>query len=133
MIEKVYIVPNPPTPNRVLAFDAQFCNGCNLCVDVCPDDVLMPNPDPRQPPIVVYPEECWYCGACVEECARSGITLLHPTSQRISVNWKRRATGQHFRLGMRNPPPPNNTEPSGTRQPGNRRKKTVTENKRKTA
>ena len=116
MNHKIYIVPNPPTPNRVLAFDAEFCNGCNLCVDVCPDDVMMPNPVPKQPPIVVYPEECWYCGGCVEECARAGITLLHPTSQRISVNWKRRETGEYFRLGMKNPPPPNEAIPSGKKK-----------------
>ena len=116
MNEKVYVVPNPPTPNRILAFNAEFCNGCNLCVDVCPTDVMMPNPVEKQPPLVVYPEECWFCGGCVDECSRAGITLLHPASQRISVNWKRRETGELFRLGMKHPPPPNLTQPSGHRK-----------------
>ena len=106
MNQTVYIVPNPPTPNRILQFDPDACTGCNSCVEVCPTDVMMPNPEPCQPPIVVYPEECWYCGGCVAECSESGaITLLHPTSQRISVNWKHRATGELFRLGMKHPPP----------------------------
>jgi len=115
MNSKVYVVPNPPTPNRVLAFDEASCTGCNLCVDICPDDVLMPNPETHEPPLVVYPEECWYCGGCVEECGSSSITLLHPTSQRISVNWKRRDTGEYFRLGMKNPPAPNSAVPSGVK------------------
>ena len=123
MNQTVYIVPNPPTPNRILEFDPSFCSGCNLCVDACPDDVMMPNPEPNKPPIVVYPEECWFCGACVEECSRAGITLLHPTSQRISVNWKRMATGEYFRLGMKNPPPPNKAVPSGKKKKVLQRKK----------
>jgi NAD-dependent dihydropyrimidine dehydrogenase PreA subunit len=114
MSDKVYMVPNPPTPNQSVAYDPDICNGCNLCVDVCPTDVLMPNPEAESPPIVLYPEECWYCGSCVEECPNPGaIAMLHPTSQRISVNWKRKATGELFRLGMKNPPAPNNRPPSG--------------------
>ena len=114
MTTTVYMVPNPPTPNRILDFDDQACIGCNLCVEVCPTDVLMPNPEKHKPPIVLYAEECWYCGGCVEECTQQGaITLLHPTSQRISMNWKRKETGEYFRLGMKNPPPPNMTPVSG--------------------
>ena len=113
MPDKVYMVPNPPTPNRVLTFDEYACTGCNQCVDICPDDVLMPNPEPHEPPLVMYPEECWFCGGCVEECGDSAITLLHPVSQRISVNWKRRDTGAYYRLGMKNPPAPHDAIPSG--------------------
>ncbi|OGT79053.1 MAG: hypothetical protein A3J35_05905 [Gammaproteobacteria bacterium RIFCSPLOWO2_02_FULL_52_10] len=126
MNEPVYIVPNPPTPNRILQFDLDTCSGCNMCVDVCPTDVLMPNPEIGQPPIVVYAEECWYCGGCVEECSRSNsLTLLHPTSQRISVNWKRRETGELFRLGMKNPPPPRPRTASGKPPVSPERKKST--------
>ena len=64
-------VPNPPTPNRAIAFDPGVCSGCNQCVEICRSDVLMPNPE-GQPPIVLYPDECWYCGTCVLECASRG-------------------------------------------------------------
>ncbi len=113
MVEKVYMMPNPPMPNRVARFNPEICNGCNLCMEVCPTDVMMPNPEKGKPPLVFYPEECWYCGGCVEECPKPGaITMLHPSQQRISVNWMRKDTGEYFRLGMKNPPPPNNTPPS---------------------
>jgi NAD-dependent dihydropyrimidine dehydrogenase PreA subunit len=111
---KVYMLPNPPTPNVSVQFNPEICNGCNRCIEVCPNDVLMPNPHRKQPPIVLYNEECWFCGGCVEECARTGaITLVHPLSQNISVNWKRKSNGENFHLGMKNPPQPNTQPPSG--------------------
>jgi NADH-quinone oxidoreductase subunit F len=57
------------------------------------------------PPIVLYPDECWFCGTCVEECPAPGaITMVAPLNQR--VGWKRKETGEMYRLGMKDPPPP---------------------------
>jgi len=73
----------------------------------------MPHPDEGLPPVVLYPDECWYCGCCVLECGRPGaITLRHPLNQSISVIWKRKATGESSRLGMCHPPPPNTRPPA---------------------
>jgi formate hydrogenlyase subunit 6/NADH:ubiquinone oxidoreductase subunit I len=112
---KVYMTPNPPTPNKGQRFDAILCNGCNSCVEVCPTDVMMPNPEKEKPPIVLYPEECWFCGACIEECGTGALSMSHPLSQNISVNWKRKETDAYYRLGMKNPPAPNRRPPSGGR------------------
>ncbi len=114
MSENTYMIPNPPTPNTPIVFDPSLCNGCKMCVEVCRNDVLMPNPEKGKPPIVLYADECWYCGGCVEECPRQGaIRMVHATMQNISVNWKRKETGETFRLGMKNPPPPNTKPPLG--------------------
>ena len=113
MSDKVCMVPNPPTPNRAIDFDPGICNGCNLCVEICRSDVLMPNPEEKKSPIVLYPDECWYCGTCVLECNQTGaITMLHPLHQSISVIWKRKSTSEDFRLGMLNPPQPNSRPPA---------------------
>ena len=116
MSEKIYMMPNPPTPNKGMYFDDALCNGCNLCVDVCPTDVMMPHPEKHNAPIVLYPEECWFCGVCIEECNHGALSMTHPAAQNISVNWKRVETGEYFRLGMKNPPPPNLRPPSGGRR-----------------
>jgi NAD-dependent dihydropyrimidine dehydrogenase PreA subunit len=93
----VYAVPNPPTPGRPVVFDPGLCTGCNTCVTVCIEDIFIPNPEAGRPPVIVYPEECWYCGVCVDDCPTEGaIRLNHPLQQR--VRWKRKATGEHFRL-----------------------------------
>jgi NAD-dependent dihydropyrimidine dehydrogenase PreA subunit len=110
----VYMAPNPTTPNKAIEFDPEICKGCNQCIEVCVTDVLMPNPEKRKPPVVLYPDECTFCGSCVLECHRPGaIKMLHPLNRSISVNWKRKETGEYFRLGMKNPPPPNTRPPSG--------------------
>ena len=61
-------------------------------------------------PIALYPDECWFCGTCVEDCPVPGaIQLEHPLNQR--VGWKRKESGEYFRVGMKNPPPPNQRPP----------------------
>jgi NAD-dependent dihydropyrimidine dehydrogenase PreA subunit len=113
MTEQAWMIPNRMTPNRAVSFDKDICIGCNRCVDICRSDVLMPNPESGKNPIVLYPDECWYCGTCVLECPRPGaITMLHPMNQAVSVVWKRRETGERFRLGMKDPPPPNRRPPA---------------------
>jgi NAD-dependent dihydropyrimidine dehydrogenase PreA subunit len=112
--EDVRMFPNMVTPNNPVVFDATVCNGCNACVQICVMDILMPNPEKGQPPVILYPDECYYDGLCVTNCPlwqKGAITLNHPLNQR--VRWKRKATGEHFRLGMPNPPPPNNRPPVG--------------------
>jgi NAD-dependent dihydropyrimidine dehydrogenase PreA subunit len=102
---QAYIVPNPMTPCQAIVIEDELCTGCNLCVSVCRSDVLVPNPQKGKPPIVLYPDECWFCGCCVDHCPKTGaIRVNHPLNQR--VGWKRKDTGEWFRIGMKNPPPP---------------------------
>ncbi len=103
---QAYLVPNPMTPNSAIIFDPEVCTGCNKCIDFCRTDVLMPNPIEGKPPILAYPDECWYGGCCVGACPTPGaIRMDHPLTMRAT--WKRKETGEFFRIGMKNPPPPN--------------------------
>ena len=112
---KAHLVANPMTPCKCVIIDPKLCTACHQCVEVCRTDVLIPNPEKGQPPIVLYPDECWFCGNCVEHCPVSGaIRMEHPLSQR--VGWKRKQTGEYFRIGMKNPPPPNPRKPVGIKR-----------------
>ncbi len=109
MKNDAYMVPNPLTPGQVILIDTAKCTGCNTCVEVCRTDVLVPNPETGKPPIVLYPDECWFCGCCGSDCPTGALHVEYPLNQK--VGWKRKETGEYFRLGMKNPPPPN-TRPS---------------------
>ncbi|UCD10232.1 MAG: ferredoxin family protein [Dehalococcoidales bacterium] len=114
MPDDVRMYPNLVTPNNPVIFDEEVCTGCNSCVDVCVMDILMPNPEKGKSPIILYPDECWYDGSCVDACPlwqKGAIILNHPLNQR--VRWKKKETGEHFRLGMPDPPPPVDKPPSG--------------------
>jgi len=95
--KKVYAFPNKATPSQPVLIDPDICTGCNMCVDICPMDVLVPNPKKGNPPITLYPEECWYDGSCVGECPFPGaIKFRLPFMSR--VHWKNKETGEHFRV-----------------------------------
>ena len=112
--EKVYMLPNLITPNEPVEFDEEVCNGCNRCVEICLMDVLFPNPEKGKSPVVLYPDECWQCGSCILECPlgdKGAVKVKWPLMTKM--RWKSKETGEHFRLGMPNPPPPNTRPPVG--------------------
>jgi ferredoxin len=70
---------------------------------------MVPNPEKGKPPIAIYPDECWFCGCCASDCPTKALKIEYPLNQR--VGWKRKETGEYFRIGMKNPPPPNTRPP----------------------
>jgi len=68
-----------PCSTQPIRYDASLCIGCNQCVEVCQCDILMPVQKEEKTPLVIYPGECYYCGACVMACPVPGaIRLEHP-------------------------------------------------------
>jgi NAD-dependent dihydropyrimidine dehydrogenase PreA subunit len=52
--------------------DADKCQGCEECVDVCPVEVFEMVDDKSSP---VNAEECLGCESCVEVCEPGAITI----------------------------------------------------------
>ncbi|NLD39098.1 MAG: ferredoxin family protein [Desulfatiglans sp.] len=89
----LFAIPNVTTPNQPVIFNAERCNGCNHCVEVCPIDVYIPNPVKGKPPIILHQDECWYCGCCANDCPRPGaIKFNWPLQSR--AYWKNKKTGE---------------------------------------
>jgi NAD-dependent dihydropyrimidine dehydrogenase PreA subunit len=89
-----FVTPGDKTFFPVV-FNSDICNGCNRCVEVCQVDVFAPNPVSGKPPLVLFPQECWQEGSCVEVCPRKGAIRW----QRLAVqkvHCKRKATGEDF-------------------------------------
>lgn len=80
--EPGFVIPEltpVPCSTRPIRYDSGLCIGCNRCAAVCQCDVLIPSPVKGEHPVVMYPGECYYCGACVMVCPREGaIRLEHP-------------------------------------------------------
>jgi NAD-dependent dihydropyrimidine dehydrogenase PreA subunit len=68
-----------------VSIDLELCSGCGQCIEACPSDLFLPDPNTSQP-VVMYPGECWYEGVCVEACPSDAITLHRPASSR--VHWR---------------------------------------------
>jgi formate hydrogenlyase subunit 6/NADH:ubiquinone oxidoreductase subunit I len=72
-----------PCSTSPLHYRDDLCIGCNRCQEICQCDILLPSPEKGKHPIVMYPGECYYCGACVMVCPRPGaLTLSHPLMNR---------------------------------------------------
>ena len=97
---KALMVQNPATPGSVIVIDPEKCNGCNTCVDVCRTQVIVPNLRKGERPIVLYPDECWFCGDCARHCPSGALMVRYPLNQRV-VGWKRKATKEYFAMGMK--------------------------------
>ncbi len=78
-----------------LEFDPKVCIGCNICVDVCQVDIMIPNPEIGEPPIVLYPGECWYDGSCVSACPEPGAIKLRSMAAN-RVHCRRKETREDF-------------------------------------
>jgi len=73
---------------RPVVFNEKVCDGCNLCVEVCPVDLLEHNPVRGKPPILKYPDECHYDGACWLQCPHrdeGAIEVIPPLPVRVSI------------------------------------------------
>jgi len=55
--------------------DIEKCLGCGTCEE-CPGDLIyMHEVDGREVAYIKYPEECWYCGSCRQDCPAEAITI----------------------------------------------------------
>lgn len=71
-----------------IVFNEATCDGCNMCVNVCLMEILERNPEKGKPPIVKYPDECAYDGACWMLCPRrekGAIKVVPPLPMRVSI------------------------------------------------
>jgi len=67
----------PPIINK------EKCIKCGKCADVCSEDVFY-GTEKTGFPSVTYPEECWHCSACQQECPVDGaIRIRVPLSMMI--------------------------------------------------
>jgi len=66
--------------------DPELCNGCGICVNICPMDVLrMDNKSKKA--VIQYPEDCMLCEFCVLDCSENAISVSPEKSSPLIVSW----------------------------------------------
>lgn len=100
--DKVYLVPNHYAPTQAIFIDPEKCIRCNKCSEICRVQNILPNPIKGEVPVILYPDECWYCACCVGECPTHALEMRLPINQRIF--FKRKESSEVFRIGQKNPP-----------------------------
>jgi adenylylsulfate reductase, subunit B len=58
-----------------IVIDDELCIGCKKCYEVCPPDVFEFDVKTNRP-ILIFSDECWYCGACIFECPVEGALRM---------------------------------------------------------
>ncbi len=86
---KANLIPPVETPEHMrgkLSYKRNICNGCGLCMKVCPshaiEQVVYPVPpakegeeQPRaQKRIRIYVGNCIFCGQCIDICPKEAIS-----------------------------------------------------------
>jgi NAD-dependent dihydropyrimidine dehydrogenase PreA subunit len=57
---------------NTLVYNAELCNGCAMCVAVCPHVVFAMNGRKAR---LVQPQACMECGACQVNCVTGAIQV----------------------------------------------------------
>ena len=66
--------------------DVRLCNGCNICVDICPLDVLRLDGITRKA-YIAYLRDCQSCFLCQSECPQDAITCVAVHERRMVKAW----------------------------------------------
>ncbi len=64
-------------------FDLDKCTGCGICEECMADAIYMKEVDDKSIPFLKYPEECWHCGSCRQDCPVSAIKIIFPSEMLI--------------------------------------------------
>lgn len=69
--------------------DELYCKGCELCVDACPQDVMLIDMDHLTPkgyhPAMLKGEGCTGCGICALVCPEAAISVFREARVRERV------------------------------------------------
>ena len=71
---------------RIRKIDYQLCNGCGICVDECPIDVLIMD-EKMEKVFIKYLRDCQSCFLCERDCPVEAIYVTPDRERRIPLPW----------------------------------------------
>ena len=80
-----------------IVVDEKYCKGCELCVEVCPQNVLALDMDHLTPkgyhPAELITEGCTGCTICAIVCPEAAITVYREEPVRRKARVSKQVTG----------------------------------------
>lgn len=67
--------------------DISLCNGCGICVNVCPMDVLRMDQESNKA-FIKYLRDCQSCFLCERECPEDAIRCVALHERRVATAWR---------------------------------------------
>jgi NAD-dependent dihydropyrimidine dehydrogenase PreA subunit len=66
--------------------DNDLCNGCGICVNYCPADVIRMDKKIKKA-VIKYPEDCILCGYCALDCPQNAVSISPVRHVPVMVAW----------------------------------------------
>ena len=66
--------------------DPELCNGCGICVNICPTDVFRMDKESKKA-VITYPDDCMLCEFCAADCPTNAITLTMENILPLIASW----------------------------------------------
>jgi NAD-dependent dihydropyrimidine dehydrogenase PreA subunit len=64
----------------------ELCDGCGICVNSCPTDVIRMDEESKKA-IIKYLEECMLCELCSFHCPTKAIAVTPVKTAPLMVSW----------------------------------------------
>jgi len=64
----------------------ELCNGCGICVNSCPMDVIRMDKESKKA-IIQYPEDCMLCEFCSSDCPEDAIYITPLIESPLIISW----------------------------------------------
>ncbi len=66
--------------------DISKCDGCGICINSCPTDVIRMNEKTKKA-VIQYPQECNNCDYCELDCPKQAIYVSPERHSPLMVGW----------------------------------------------